>query len=86
MTLVELGEIALASESEALIGCALDTPKAEHHSTYFGFDLRGWAIGRESPASVVAARHAGGELRQAEVQISRPDVAERYPQIDWARQ
>jgi hypothetical protein len=84
MTAVELGEIALEPKSDALIGCALDTPTPGQHSTYYGFDLRGWAIGREGPAISVAVRHAGGELRRAAVEITRPDLAEQFPQIQWA--
>ncbi len=85
MSDVEFGEIALQPESESMVASALDTPKPGQRGTYFGFDLRGWVIGRESPAKVVAARHAGGELRRVEVDITRPDVAERHPEIEWAQ-
>jgi Sulfotransferase family len=84
MTAVEIEEVSLEHESEALIASGLDTPKSGQRKTYFGFDLRGWAIGREGPAKAVTARHTGGEMRRAAVESARPDVAQQYPQIDCA--
>ena len=46
MSKVEIGEVTLEQGNEALIACGLDTPLPGHESTFYGFDLRGWAIGR----------------------------------------
>ena len=84
MTVIEFGAIALEPESNVLLACALDTPQSGLASPYFGFDVRGWAIGRGGPVKAVTARHAGGELRRVDADIERPDVAERHPDVDWA--
>src|SRR5438132_1134909 len=84
MTAVDIREVTLEPGGDDLIACELDTPKAGHESSFYGFDLRGWAIGRRSPAAVVTATHATGELRHVPVDIARPDLAEVHPDPDWA--
>jgi hypothetical protein len=84
MSAVEIGEAVLEPASEALLASGLDTPSPGHGSSFYGFDLRGWVIGREAPAELVIARHASGELRRVPTDISRPDVAERHPDPEWA--
>jgi hypothetical protein len=84
MTVVEIGEVMLDPGSEALIACGLDTPAPGDESSFYGFDLRGWAIGRKSRARVMIARHAAGDLRQVPIDIARPDVAEKHPELEGA--
>jgi hypothetical protein len=84
MSAVEIGEVMLEPASEALVASGLDTPSPGHESTFYGFDLRGWVIGREAPAELVIARHASGELRRVPIDIARPDVAERHADPEWA--
>jgi Sulfotransferase family len=84
MTVVEIVEVTLDSSDEALVACGLDTPAAGHTSSFYGFDLRGWAVGRNAPATSMIARHAGGELGRVPIDIARPDVAEQYPTLEGA--
>ena len=84
MSVVEIEEAALAPAGETLLAAALDTPTAGLQSPYYGFDLRGWAIGASSPVAAVTVRLAAGQLGEAETGGARPDVAELYPEPGWA--
>ncbi len=84
MTAVSIDEVALEPGNETLVACGLDTPASGLESPYYGFDLRGWVIGRGGPARRVIVRYAAGELRDVPVDITRPDVEAQHPEREWA--
>jgi hypothetical protein len=79
MTLLEVTEIAAATTDEALLAHGLDTPVQGQRNAFYGLDVRGWAIGRRSPAESALLRHSGGIVREGPVAGERDDVAERFP-------
>jgi hypothetical protein len=84
VTPVRIGEVALGSEHDSVLARGVDTPKSGQEFPFYGFDLRGWAIGRHVPARTLVARHGAGSLRRVMVDIERPDVAAEHPEPDWA--
>jgi hypothetical protein len=85
MSLLEVTEVSLVNTEHVLIGHGLDRPASGQISAFFGFDVRGWAVGRHSSAETVVLRHAGRELRTVPVTGERPDVAEQFPDSAWAQ-
>jgi Sulfotransferase family len=83
MTVVDIREVTLDEAADALLGHGLDTPKVGG-GDYWGFDLRGWAVGRHGPAERVRVRHAGRTVGDAAVGGERPDVADLHPQARWS--
>jgi Sulfotransferase family len=84
VTLLEIDEAALEPAGEALLAAALDTPHAGLKSAYYGFDLRGWAIGRQAPVLGVSVRRPAGVPAEAETGGERPDVARAHPDPPWS--
>jgi hypothetical protein len=84
MRLLEVTDVDFGNTDDVLEAHGLDTPAPRQSTGFFGFDLRGWALGRESPAESVALRQEGGELRAIAVAGERPDVAEQFPQSTWS--
>lgn len=85
MTPVEIREVVLEHGGDGLIACDIDTPKPGQESVFYGFDLRGWAIGRRGPARSVTVRNGPVELRDVPVDIERPDLAQVHPDQEWSR-
>jgi hypothetical protein len=81
MSLLEVAEVNLANVGDALVAHGLDTPAPGQRIAFFGIDVRGWAIGRGSPAEAISMRDAGRELRRVPVSGPRDDVAEQFPDI-----
>jgi hypothetical protein len=84
MSFLDVVEVAPSETGELLVAHGLDRPSAGQRSEFFGFDVRGWAVGRRSSAETLVLRHAGCELRTVPVAGERPDVAEQYPDSAWA--
>jgi hypothetical protein len=82
--LLEVTAVRLAEAGGALLAHGIDTPAPGQSSPFYGFDVRGWAVGRDRPAESVIVRHPGGELRRTAVGGERPDVAERFPERAWS--
>src|SRR6266511_117429 len=83
-SLLQIQEAALEPVDNVLLAAGLDTPKGGLRSPFYGFDLRGWAIGREAAIEAVTVTHRAGELPDAEVG-ERSDVAELHPEPAWSR-
>jgi len=84
MSLVEVTEVNVAGADDVLIAQGLDRPAAGQSGDFFGFDLRGWVLGRRCSAEEVVVAEAGGMVRRIAVEGERPDVAERFPDTAWA--
>jgi Sulfotransferase family len=82
--LIEIDQAVLAPVGDVLLATGLDVPRDGLRSPFYGFDLRGWAIGREAPLEAVTVRHSAGNLPDAEVGGERPDVADAHPDPPWA--
>jgi sulfotransferase family protein len=85
MTLIDVSEVALDEPPEGLLAHGLDTPAPGAENAYYGLDVRGWVVGRQSPAAAVTIRHAGGDLGEVDVGDERPDVAEQHPEPAWSK-
>jgi Sulfotransferase family len=83
VSLLEIDEVTLESTSE-LLAADLDTPRPGSNSPFYGFDVRGWAIGGRSPVAAVTVAHAAGLLRTAETGGERPDVAAIHAEPAWS--
>jgi Sulfotransferase family len=81
---LEIAEAALEPAGDALLAAGLDTPHSGLTSPFYGFDLRGWAIGRQAELEAVTVRSSAGSLPDAEVGGERADVAEFHPVPAWA--
>jgi sulfotransferase family protein len=79
LSLVEITEVAPGEAHEALVAHALDTPAPGQRLAFFGIDVRGWAIGRNSPAERALLRVDGVDLREGPSTGERRDVGEHHP-------
>lgn len=77
--ITQITEVEPAPPSDAISAFALDSPQAGQGADTYAFDLRGWAIGAQSPAKAVLLLRDGALLRRLPVDIERPDVAEAHP-------
>jgi sulfotransferase family protein len=69
---------------EGLRGFGIDSPKEGDRAAAYGFDLRGWVLGRDRPATAVEVLHEGVLLRRLPLDVPRPDVAEAHPDANEA--
>src|SRR2546429_7744709 len=84
MTLLEIDELTLESAGSGLLAADLDTPRPGLESTFWGFDVRGWAIGARSRVAAVTVACAAGPLGTAEMGGERPDVVAIHPEPAWS--
>jgi Sulfotransferase family len=84
MTLLEVDEVTLESAGSGLLAADLDTPRPGLESPFYGFDVRGWAIGARSPVAAITVAHAAGRLGSAEMGGERPDVVAIHPEPAWS--
>ena len=82
---MQIRETDLEPAGDFLLASGLDTPRPGLTSPFYGFDLRGWAIGRADDVEAVTVAHGAGRPAEAEIDGERPDVAELYPESPWSR-
>lgn len=85
MSLLEIDAAALEPAGDVLLAAGLDTPYEGLASPFYGFDLRGWAIGRQAEVEAVTVGYRGSSPLEAEVGAERTDVAELHPEPAWSR-
>jgi Sulfotransferase family len=85
MSHVEIDSVVLAGEGDGVLAHGLDTPRTGLVTGFYGFDVRGWAVGRGAPAESVVVRRDTVDLREASVSGDRADVAEAFPEVAWSR-
>jgi hypothetical protein len=83
--LIEIDQAVLEPAGDMLLATGLDTPRDGLRSQFYGFDLRGWAIGRKAAVESVTVSHRAGKLPDAEIGGERSDVAKLHPDPPWAR-
>jgi Sulfotransferase family len=86
MALVKIDGVEKAPLPDGLLGASLDRPRAGEGEDGYSFDLRGWAIGRDS--AVAALELLDGERVAAQVtpDRKRPDVAAAFPGVAGAEE
>lgn len=70
--------------TQQLWGCSIEQPAQGTQVDGRSVDLRGWVLGRQSPAVAVEAVHEGVVLCRVSVNFPRPDVAAVYPHVPGA--
>jgi hypothetical protein len=78
--LLEILQVAPASPSGRLVGCALE-PRLDPEPT-FALNVGGWALGPGGPPESVSFVHDAERLWEVPVGVERPDVAAAHPEID----
>jgi Sulfotransferase family len=78
MEVVRIDAVERHAPGQALLGCALDTPRPGDSADTYSFNVNGWALGRD--AAVESFQVLDGERVLAAVppNQARPDVAARY--------
>jgi hypothetical protein len=85
MARVEVADVDLAPADDLLLAAGIDTPRAGLATDGFGLDLRGWAVGRRSPAVAVELVSGGVLLAEVPVEGERSDVAALHPEPEWSQ-
>jgi glycosyltransferase involved in cell wall biosynthesis/peptidoglycan/xylan/chitin deacetylase (PgdA/CDA1 family)/SAM-dependent methyltransferase len=70
--------------AERLWGCSIEQPVQGTQVDGRSVELRGWVLGRQSPAVAVEAVHEGVVLRRVSLSLPRPDVAAVFPHVSEA--
>lgn len=79
--MVEVIEVSVESAvgEGALAGGGIDVPEPGATRATYDLEVRGWAVGRRSPAVAVELVHEDLVLGSAPVEIARPHLAARHP-------
>ncbi|HKF82937.1 MAG TPA: glycosyltransferase [Solirubrobacterales bacterium] len=77
--LIDISEVTLAGQ-EGLLGCHIDRPKPGTVSDAHAIEVGGWALGDGNPAVAVELSSGGRVFRRVPLGLSRPDLAEAFPQ------
>jgi glycosyltransferase involved in cell wall biosynthesis/peptidoglycan/xylan/chitin deacetylase (PgdA/CDA1 family) len=67
-----------------LWGCSIEQPAQSTQVDGRSVELRGWVLGRQSPAVAVEVVHEGVVLRRVSLNFPRPDVAAVFPHVRGA--
>ena len=85
-TVIEFLNVTRAEiDQEALWGFAIDYPKKGDQANTYTIKTTGWVLGKESPVVAVEVLSEGRILGQVPVNMERPGVSKRYPEVLWAK-
>ena len=85
MPVVEQLGVSLAKKgADRLLGAAIDAPESGGASEGYAIRVGGWVLGREARVAAVQAARPGQVLQTAPVDLSRPDIADRFPHVEGA--
>jgi hypothetical protein len=73
-------EVRQPERPAGLAGAAIDRPAAGDERADWALDIRGWAVGRESPVTAVEGVHEGTLLWRVPLLVDRPRVAASVPE------
>lgn len=65
-------------------GLSLDLPRADEAGDVYDFVLQGWVMSTARPPTAVELTTNGRLLGRIAIDVSRPDIAELYPEVEWA--
>jgi hypothetical protein len=84
---IEIVDVAKSRlHPERLHGRNVEAPKVGSQVDSDTIRVVGWVVGRSSPVSVVEIVHDGTILQKVPIDVERPGVAERFPEVPGARQ
>ncbi len=84
--LIEILEVQkLSKNSELLLGFGINFPKAGQKLDTYSISIKGWVIGKTSPAIAVEFLSGGKVLQKVPVGKPRPGVQKRYPKVPEAK-
>ena len=78
MTLVSIEELQRAPATEALLGFAIDAPRAGDAAETYAFDVSGWVLGRDVQVREVQVRDGRRVLADATPERPRRDIARAF--------
>jgi len=78
------GIIPDEQNSELLLNYAIETPPGSQVEVG-AIDVKGWIVGRKSPAVSIELLHEGRVIAKTPVCVPRTDVAEHYPEAKGVR-
>jgi hypothetical protein len=83
--LVEIADVSASElDPEQLLEAGIEAPSSSSESATYGFELRGWAVGRRVPVSSVELVHPGVRRRRVSLELRRADLAVAHPGLGWA--
>ena len=74
-------EVIQSPGSGALAGAEINRPEPGAERPDWTLDIRGWAVGADSPVAAVEGVHEGEVLWRVPPSIERPKVAARFPEL-----
>jgi hypothetical protein len=87
MSSVEIVDVAMsAREHKQLRGGRIDGPKPGNLIDGHEINVRGWVLGRNSPAVAMESVNDGNVIRRVPLDVRRPDIAAWRPQVPGANQ
>jgi hypothetical protein len=78
------GATPIGGDGSALLGAALDEPRAGREHSAFAIALTGWALGREAPVDAIEMVVDRMSLARLPVTRERPEVAAGWPSMPHA--
>ena len=82
--LTQITEVLTTPPGGELAGFSLDAPQPGPAADTYALDLRGWAVGAQSPVASVLVLRDGVLLRLLPLEVDRPDVAAAHPGLPEA--
>ncbi|MDC0837010.1 tetratricopeptide repeat protein [Limnoraphis robusta] len=76
--------ISMSEDKEALLGCAIDSPKLHHPFNEENMLIQGWVIGKHSPAKLIKFICGDRVLGESKMNQERGDVAKVFPDVPHA--
>jgi GT2 family glycosyltransferase/SAM-dependent methyltransferase len=77
-------EEASSAPAPGLVGAALDSPGSNPGLPFPWMEIVGWAVGERAPCQRVELSQAGKPFLSVPLDARRPDIAELFPDRDWA--
>ena len=71
-------------EFETLWGFGIISPQAEFTTTTGAIVVKGWVLGKKSQAETLKVLYSGKTLLETAIELRRPVVSQRYPDIPTA--
>lgn len=85
MSIVEISDISVAApDGGRLLGRRIDAPTAGFQGDTYAFRITGWVLSRLAQVETIEVVHDERVIRQSVCGVSRPALAERYPDVPWA--
>ncbi|MGB3514347.1 MAG: tetratricopeptide repeat protein [Microcoleaceae cyanobacterium] len=77
--------VSIYEKDAEILGCSIDVPKAGVEKDINSICIGGWIVGKKSPPVTVEFISAGKVIREAPVNLYRPDVGQIHPEFPEAQ-